>query len=388
MKIFWLVIASAGLGIVIGVGTSWARGGWNSPPPQLTWYSDEPVKPGEPASSNEAPPKVVVDADEFDFGRVAYGQSAEHTFHFSNEGQGPLKLESGGTSCNRCTLSKVPTEPIPPGETADVVVVFHAATEDADFRQSATIITNDPETPRVELTVTGRVVVPAKVNPPKVVLSRVSPTETRTAKVRVIAAFDPDFAINSFELTDPETAPFFDVAIEPMSPSDVEAAAAKRGYEITMTIKPGMPLGPLRQGLTLHTTLADQAELYIPIEGSVDSDVSIAGGSFDRDTGVLAFGAVSQRTGAERKLLVLIRGEHRHEVHVSVDHCEPPLLQATLGEPSELNAGAVVQIPLVVKIPPGSPLSNHLLDYGKIFLDTDHPAAKQIRIRVQFAVED
>ena len=85
---------------------------------------------------------------------------------------------------------------------------------------------------------------------------------------------------------------------------------------------------------------------------------------------------------------MLIRGEQRHAIHVSVASCEPPLLQATLGEPADLNAGAVVQIPLVVKIPPGSPPSNYMVHYGKILLETDHADAKQIRIWVQFAVED
>jgi hypothetical protein len=129
-------------------------------------------------------------------------------------------------------------------------------------------------------------------------------------------------------------------------------------------------------------------ELRIPIEGNVDSDISIAGAGFDRDSGVLTIGPIARRSGAERKLLVLIRGEHRHSVHASVGGCEPTLIRATLGEPSDLNAGAVVQIPLTVKIPPGSPPSNYMVNYGKILIETDHPDAKQIRVWVQFAVED
>ena len=387
MKTFWLVIAAAGLGIVFGVGTSSARWGWRAEPAPLAFETVEPNQSSEPLPADGPRPKVVVESDAFDFGSVASMHSVEHAFRVSNEGQGRLKLESGGTTCGKCTMSRIPPSPILPGETADVVVTYHAAATESEFRQLATILTNDPLTPRVELTVTGSVVVPAKVSPLDVVFSRLSATETRTIELKVMSFFAADFAIKSFALTDPETAPFFDVAIEPMSSSDAEAAGAKRGYVIALTVKAGMPPGPIRQFLVLHTNLADMADLEIPIGGSVDSDISIAGGHFERETGILRLGSVSGRTGAEGTLLVLIRGEHRHEVHVSVGHCDAPL-QATLGKPSDLSSGAVVQIPLIVKIPPGSPPANHLGHYGKILLETDDPNAKQIRIWVQFAVDN
>jgi Protein of unknown function (DUF1573) len=387
MKIFWLVIIAAGLGIVFGVGTSSARMGWQVQHASLGWEPAEPSKTPQPPPAEGPPPKVVVDADEFDFGHVAFERSVEHGFRFSNQGTGPLKLESGGTTCSKCTVSRIPPGTILPGESAEVVVTYSAGSNEADFRQSATILTNDPDKPRVELTITGRVVVPTKISPNSVVLSRLSATETRTTEITIVAISDPDFAIKSFRFEDAESAPFFDVDIQPMSDADVEAERAKRGYKIALTVKPGMPLGPLRQILWLKTNLADEEDIDISISGSVDSDISIAGGHFDRDAGILRMGTVRGRAGAEQKLLVLIRGEHRHDVHVSVEKSDPPL-QATLGEPSDLNAGAVVQIPLTVTIPRGSAPINHLSNYGKIMLETDDPNARRIRIWVQFAVEN
>ncbi|HEY1786046.1 MAG TPA: DUF1573 domain-containing protein [Pirellulales bacterium] len=388
MKTFWLVIVSVGLGIALGVGTTWARVGWNSEPEPLALEPAVYNLPPEPLPSDGPPPKVVVESEEHDFGAVAYDQSVEHIFRISNQGTGPLKLESGGTTCGKCTISRLPPGPIAPGETADVVVEYHANTSESDFRQSATILTNDPLTSRVVLTITGRVMMTAKIKPTRLVFSRLAVTEPATAKVQVFGFFDADFVIKSFDLTDPETAPFFDVAIQPLPEAELKTAEAQAGYEVSVTVKPGMPLGPLRQVILLHTNLTAMPELRIPIEGNVDSDISLAGGGFDRDSGVLTIGPISRRTGAERKLLVLIRGAHRHSVHVTVASCDPSSIQATLGQPSDLNAGAVVQIPLTVKIPPGAPPANYMVDFGKIQLETDHPEAKQFRVWVQFAVED
>ncbi|HEX4144485.1 MAG TPA: DUF1573 domain-containing protein [Pirellulales bacterium] len=388
MKTLWIVIGSAALGALLGVGTSWARIGWDTAPPPLLLAPEESAHAPTFAPVEGPPPKVVVEADEYDFGSVAYDQTVEHAFRFTNRGESPLQLEAGGTTCVKCTISRLPDDPIAPGESADVIVEYHATAAEFDFRQSATILTNDPKTPRVVLSVEGKIIVETKIKPTKLIFSRLAVTQAGRAAVRVFAYFDRDFAIESFELTDPDTARFFDVAIEPLSAADVEAESAKAGYEVQVTVKPGMPLGPLRQVLLLHTNLAAMPELRVPVEGNVDSDISLAGAGFDRDSGILNIGPTSRRTGAERKLLVLIRGGQRHAVHVRVASCDPPSLQATLGEPADLNTGAVVQIPLIVKIPPGSPPANHMVNYGQIQLETDHADAKQIRIWVQFAVED
>ena len=63
----------------------------------------------------------------------------------------------------------------------------------------------------------------------------------------------------------------------------------------------------------------------------------------------------------------------------------------SLGQPSEINHGAVVETPLVIEIPPGSPAVNRLgSDQGKlgeIILETTHPRVPKVRILVRLAVE-
>ena len=388
MRTAAIIIVSIGLGIVLGVGTSWAHLNWGTKVDRLVAaMSGASAAEGKVANSGP-PPKVVVESEEFAFGRVAVGTTVKHSFHLANDGAGPLVLESGGTSCSRCTLSSVPERPIPPGGGADVEVQYHAHTgTEGEFRQTAVVKTNDPERPEVDLVVSGKVTVPVSVNPPDIVFSHLGINETRSATIKILAHLDADFKIESFELSDRDTAPYYDIAIEPLSAAELEAGEAKSGCQLKVTIRPGMPLGPVRQFLTLHTNLPDQREMVISIEGSVESEVSVAGPNFNREEALLTLPVVGGRKGIERKLLVLVRGEHRHEIKVSLVECTPPLV-ASLGEPADLASGAVVQIPLIIKIPPGTPPVDHTQDYGKIVLETNHPEAEKIIVRVSFAVQD
>ena len=80
-------------------------------------------------------------AEEHDFGIVERGHKVEFAFTFHNRGDGPLKLTSGGTTCLKCTVSKIPVELIAPGESANVVVQYNAANAPATIPlRSATIL--------------------------------------------------------------------------------------------------------------------------------------------------------------------------------------------------------------------------------------------------------
>ena len=69
----------------------------------------------------------------------------------------------------------------------------------------------------------------------------------------------------------------------------------------------------------------------------------------------------------------------------------PSVLKVSLGQPSEINNGAVVADAVMIDIPPGSPPVNHLGSeqgkLGEIILETTHPQVPKLRILVRFAVE-
>ena len=68
----------------------------------------------------------------------------------------------------------------------------------------------------------------------------------------------------------------------------------------------------------------------------------------------------------------------------------PDLLQVDVGEGKPLGDGAVTQIPLSIRIPPGNRPANYLgskaSDLGQIVFATGHPQQPELRILVRFAV--
>ena len=67
---------------------------------------------------------------------------------------GDLLLKKGETTC-KCTISKVGDGEIPPGGEAHVELIWKAVAVNAEFRQTATITTNDPKLRSLELDMVG-----------------------------------------------------------------------------------------------------------------------------------------------------------------------------------------------------------------------------------------
>ena len=165
-----------------------------------------------------------------------------------------------------------------------------------------------------------------------------------------------------------------------------------------VTVKPGLPLGPIRQTIRLTLSMppsADVTVVDVPVEGTVDADISLIGRNWNADQAKLTIGSVQSSQGANRQLFVMLRGVHRHDVAIKVAKLEPAWLRVTLGEPSDIKGGAtgegVTQIPLTIEIPPGVPPVNHRGSaqgkYGEILLETNHPQVKHIRMNLDFFVE-
>lgn len=61
-----------------------------------------------------------------DFGDIHQGDVVEHIFQFKNTGDKPLVLNNVLTTCG-CTAPEWPKEPVAPGETAEIKVVFNSS---------------------------------------------------------------------------------------------------------------------------------------------------------------------------------------------------------------------------------------------------------------------
>jgi hypothetical protein len=387
MKPLYVVMVAAALGVALGGGISWARFS-HSPPLALN-------RPALETATGKQP-EVLVDNESFDFGSVERDTTVRHAFRFTNAGDAVLTLKAGVTTCTRCTISELAKPRVEPGETVDVVVEYTASSLKPQIRQIAPILTNDPKRPRVELNILGTVTARYRLVPEEVVLSKVSANETKTADIKIYSLLDDSVRVVGHEFTAPESARFFQVDSEPIPANQLTGTDAKSGCRVRLTLKPGLPLGMIQQTIRLDLQLGEAKEkvsVEVPIEGIVDSDVSIVGPGWEQQLSRLSIPAVSSAKGATRKLFILLRGDRRHDVTIKTGKIDPSWLKVTLGEPTELKGGdgGVTQVPLTIEIPPGMPPVNHLgTDQGKyaeVVLETTHPQVNEIRMNLKFVIE-
>ena len=79
------------------------------------------------SASEETAPVAMAsmsfEEDSYDFGEISQGEKVEHNFTFTNNGEADLIISSAVGSCG-CTVPSYPKEPISPGETGEIKVIF------------------------------------------------------------------------------------------------------------------------------------------------------------------------------------------------------------------------------------------------------------------------
>jgi hypothetical protein len=410
MKTFLGVVLATILGVATGAGVAvWriAVAPWDGDPGGMQRATPAVMPPDGPL------PKVVVDQEEYEFGKIDITAEGRHEFIFANRGQGTLELAAGGTSCG-CAVSEIKDDRIAPGKSGKVTVTWTANKGEGPFRQTATIETNDPTRPQVTLTVWGLITRLVRAVPPALVFGHVSAARPITGQVRLLCQLDEPLEVLGCELSDPQTAKYFEVTFEPLPADQLKEGDAgggnsgeegdsgektnadkqqrpRSGYLLTVTVKPGLPLGGFSQTILVQTGLKSVPTVKIPVAGTIVGDISIVGRGWDDQTGILTLGRVSNRQGIQRRLLLVARGPRSKEVQFTLVRTDPDLLQVDeqkLKDTTTIGSGAVTQTPLIIRIPRGSRRASYLgSQLGEILINTNHPEIPLLRIRVRFVVE-
>ena len=384
-----IALAASLLGIAAGVSLTWAElGPYSEVPPEVSADSSGRLHSGAPQSK-----AVVVGSDTFNFGYMEQDTKGSHVFEIRNEGDAPLTLVKGSTTC-KCTLSNLNDDSLEPGESAKVELEWNAAA-DEHFRHSATIRTNDPRHPYLTLTIEGKVGRSHKIVPADLRFSSpISVGEGTTAEL-YLYSFEPgDFKVTGHQFADRATADYFELETEEMPAEQVaREKEAKAGRILNLIVKPGLPLGPLRQRIRISLDLPGDPTLELPIEGNVIGDISIVGTAEWLDEhSLLNLGTVESGQGAKSEgMHLLVKGEHRDEVKLKVRSVEPDFLRIEFEEPQPVPGQPVVKIPFTIEVPPDAPIGEHnnILDhpFGKIEIDTGHPTTPRLQIYLNFTVE-
>lgn len=384
-----LLIACAGLGA--GSAVAFYRVSTSSLPPIPRDVLNGERSPEESRTVRKDAPRVEVSEEEHNFGSMDGNGTGKHDFVFKNIGVKPLTLARGDTSC-KCTLSKLEKTELAPGESAKVTLEWRGTGISGKYRQTATIKTNDPNRPLVTLSIFGEITHAVLVKPHEIHFSRLSDEESVTAKTHVLAYLPKPLEIAMLKWSDEEIAEPFTAEIAPLTAEAVKEqdSEATAGYTVTVTVKPGLPLGTFRQKLLLKTNYDAVPQVEIPIGGMVDTDIAVIGRGWNSEQNVLRLGAIENTQTTRRKLLLIVRGPSRKEANFEATDVFPKEMKVELTKPKEINDGTAVQVEVELEIPEGCRPMNHLgsgdNQLGFITLKTGIEKTPEIKLHIQFAV--
>lgn len=390
MRVISVILGSAIVGTAVGAATAYFEVHTTASPLPEGTPTAQDVAAATAAGKSGNFPRASVDTAVYNFGTMQRGTSKSHEFLIRNVGHAPLTVRVGSTTC-KCTVGNVDDKPVPPGESVHVKLEWKALVAPGPFRQMATILTNDPLESRLELSVEGEVSEASGISPQDFIFDKVAAGESRSASVYVMAiAQDEELHVGEPELSNPEMRAFFDVKLEPVEKSELPNPKAKQGVKITVTAKPGLPLGRFDQWLIVPTNIPEAEKLEIPVVGRIVGNISVHGRFWNEEQAVLKIGPVMSDEGISTPLNIVIRGDGADAVSLSVASTDPPELLAKLGEPQKIKP-TLVHVPLTVEIPKGTPpmarLNTQQSDEAKIVLKTNYPGVPEMVIGVRFAVE-
>ena len=115
--------------------------------------------PAEEGTSAGLPKTTLTWSEtEFDYGDIKQGSENTHIFKFTNTGTEPLIIEKAKGSCG-CTVPEYPKEPIPPGATDEIKVVYKPGKQKNKQTKKVTVTANTDPVQTI-LTITADVEVP------------------------------------------------------------------------------------------------------------------------------------------------------------------------------------------------------------------------------------
>ena len=104
----------------------------------------------------ENAPAFSFEKDVHEFGDIAQGENVSYSFVFTNSGKSDLIISSAKGSCG-CTVPEYSKDPVPPGGTGKIDVVFDSKGKKGQQNKKVTLVANT-EPSQTILTIKGNVI--------------------------------------------------------------------------------------------------------------------------------------------------------------------------------------------------------------------------------------
>jgi hypothetical protein len=372
--------------------------------------------PSARLDEDAGPPPVLVFDDEptHDFGLMSEQDRGTRTWTLRNEGEGTLQLRFIEKPCT-CTgvtvgeeqesLTEGGTLEIEPGEQADLTVAWETRDKIGEFSTYARFSTNDYEHhPTLSFMVKGVITPAVVVDPPRLDFPAAPSDEERSLTAYLFSPTSPELAIEPNPassrpgivvgdvrpMTDEELETFNQARLEalvghshgPGSPPsdhdhDEELPEVTAGYLLTVTLKPGLPLGRFSDQITLKTDHPIRPVVEVPVSGQIVGPIAAMP---ER----LYMPSVDRTKGRTVTVMLNVRNHDQTNFTVRVPDTLQGIVEGTVEPVSEVNASEKFrQYRLQVSVPQGAKSGIHK---GVLILETDHPQAEEVKVPVEVLV--
>lgn len=205
-------------------------------------------------------PRLICDEPEYCFGTLSNTNEARCIFVLANEGEADLDIYRVQTDCG-CTLVRLENKLIHPGEQITVQVRFILAGRAGHQHKRVTIVSNDPDYPRLMLSLIGEAVAEVEVKPGRIYWGNLLSNETQ---------------VKTVDIKFHESVPGHITGAGVMSPSFAVAVETNKPgltYRLNVRTVPPLVLGRFETNVWITADSSRYPQLTIPMFGRVVRDI-------------------------------------------------------------------------------------------------------------------
>ncbi|MDP2990115.1 MAG: DUF1573 domain-containing protein [Kiritimatiellota bacterium] len=205
-------------------------------------------------------PRLICDEPEYCFGTLSNTNDVPHTFVLANEGAVPLAIYRVQADCG-CTRVRLEDKIIHPGEQTTVQVRLILKGRAGGQHKRVTIESNDPDQPRLVLSLIGKAVAEVELKPDRLYWGnlRSDAEEVKTVDIR----FD-------------ESVPGHITGAGVNSPAfavDLETNKSGMAYRLRIRPVPPLVLGRFATNVWITTDSPRYPQISVPMQGRVVGDI-------------------------------------------------------------------------------------------------------------------
>jgi hypothetical protein len=258
-------------------------------------------------------PTIFFENPDFNFGQIYKGQKVEHIYTFENRGKDTLTIKKVKSSCG-CTAVILTNNTILPGETGEIRATFSSGSLTGNINKSITVASNDPDTPKYRLTISGEIIKDLIIKPEHIDFGSVSVGEKSSKTISVKSQTEPDFKIKKIT----SSKPFMDATI---------VGKKNGGYIIKIALKHNPVIGRFSGGIYLETNSQIQQKINVPFFGEIAGDIT----TYPKK---IYFGSVVKGKEPSQKLYVKINKSNIEmlEIKTFPDYISTRIIEKREGE--------------------------------------------------------